>query len=43
VYQAYPFGLLTFQRPGRHTIAVSLVSGPADKASLSAIRLTKAE
>lgn len=43
VYHAYPFGLLTFRRPGRHTIAVSLVSGPPDKASLSAIRLTKAE
>lgn len=43
VYHAYPFGLLTFKAPGRHTIAVSLVEGPKDKASLTAIRLTPAE
>lgn len=43
VYHAYPFGLLSFRQPGKHTIAVSLVSGVPDKASLSAIRLTRAE
>ena len=43
VYHAYPFGLLTFKRPGKHTIAVSLVEGPVDKASLAAIRLIPAE
>jgi hypothetical protein len=35
--------LLTFKTTGRHTIAVSLVDGPADKASLQAIRLSPVE
>jgi alpha-L-fucosidase len=39
IYAAHTFGLLTFKTPGPHTIAVSLVDGPRDKASLSAIRL----
>ncbi len=43
VYHAYPFGLLTFKTPGKHTIAVALVEGAPEKASLEAIRLTPAE
>ena len=43
VYHAYPFGLLTFKTPGPHTIAVSLVEGPRDKASLQSVRLSPAE
>jgi alpha-L-fucosidase len=43
VYHAYPFGLLNFQKPGRHTISVSLVEGKADQASLEAIRLSPVE
>jgi len=43
IYHAYPFGLLSFQKPGRHTISVSLVEGKADQASLEAIRLAPAE
>lgn len=43
VYHAYPFGLLTFQKPGKHTIAVSLVDGDRQKASLESIRLSLAE
>lgn len=39
VYHPYPFGLLTFQKPGRHTLAVSLVEGDRAKASLEAVRL----
>lgn len=40
VYHSYPFGLVTFRRPGKHTLAVSLVEGPAAKASLQAVRLS---
>lgn len=43
VYHAYPMGLLTFQKPGRHTLAVSLVEGDREKASLEAVRLCPAE
>jgi alpha-L-fucosidase len=43
VYHTYPFGLLPFKSPGRHTITVSLVDGPRDKASLQFIRLSPAE
>lgn len=43
VYHAYPFGLLSFARAGRHTVSVSLVAGPPDKASLTAMKLTRAE
>ena len=43
VFHAFPFGLLTFKAPGRRTIAVSLVDGPRDKASLTALRLSPAE
>ncbi len=43
IYMAHSFGLLNFKTAGRHTVAVSLVAGPADKASLQAIRLTPAE
>jgi alpha-L-fucosidase len=37
VYQAYPFGLLTFKTPGKHTLTVSLVEGDRAKASLHAL------
>ncbi len=43
IYHSHPFGLLTFKTPGRHTIAVALVDGPRDKASLHALRLSPAE
>jgi alpha-L-fucosidase len=43
VYQAYPFGLLTFKKAGKHTITVSPAQDKADKASLESIRLTPAE
>jgi alpha-L-fucosidase len=43
IYHNFPFGLLTFKTPGKHTIAVSLVAGPPDKASLHAVRLSPAE
>ena len=43
IYHSHTFGLLTFKTTGRHTIAVSLVDGPADKASLQAIRLSPVE
>jgi alpha-L-fucosidase len=43
IYHSHPFGLLTFKTTGRHTIAVSLIDGPADKASLQAIRLSPVE
>ena len=40
IYQSHTFGLLTFKTPGQHTLAVSLVDGSRDKASLQAIRLS---
>lgn len=43
VYHAYPFGLLTFSKPGKHTLAVSFVEGDRNKASLESIRLSPAE
>ncbi|MBI4624246.1 MAG: alpha-L-fucosidase [Verrucomicrobia bacterium] len=43
VYHTYPFGLLMFKTPGKHTVAVSLVDGPRDKASLSAVRISPVE
>jgi alpha-L-fucosidase len=43
IYHEFSFGLLTFKTPGRHTIAVSLVAGPPEKASLQALRLSPAE
>lgn len=43
VYHACPMGLLTFHKPGRHTIAVSLVEGNREQASLEAVRLSPAE
>ncbi len=43
VYHAHPFGLLTFRTAGKHTLTVSLVAGPRDKASLEAIRLSPTE
>jgi alpha-L-fucosidase len=38
VYQAYPFGLLTFKTPGKHTLTVTLVEGDRAKASLHALQ-----
>ncbi len=43
VYHAYPFGLLRFNAPGKHTIAVALVEGDREKASLESVRLAPAE
>ncbi len=43
VYHSYPFGLLTFRTVGKHTVAVRLVDDKKEKASLEAIRLTRAE
>jgi alpha-L-fucosidase len=43
IYMAHSFGLLTFNTVGRHTITVSLVDGPSDKASLKEISLTRVE
>lgn len=43
IYHFHPFGLLTLKTPGQHTIAVSLVDVPRDKASLQAIRLSPVE
>jgi alpha-L-fucosidase len=43
VYHAYPMGLLTFHKPGKHTIAVSLVDGDRENASLEAVRLSPAD
>jgi len=40
VYQAYPFGILRFQKPGRHTITVNLVDGDPSKSSLESLRIT---
>lgn len=42
VYRSYPFGILTFKTPGRHTVSVSLVDGDPAKSSLASIRLTPA-
>lgn len=43
VYHAYPFGLLTFNKPGKHTVTVTLLDGAPDKASLESIRLSPSE
>jgi alpha-L-fucosidase len=43
VYHTYPMGLLTFCKPGKHTLTVSLVEGNHDKASLEAVRLSPAQ
>lgn len=43
VYQTYPIGTLTFVRAGLHTLSVAFVDGNGDKASLAAVRLTRAE
>ena len=37
VYHTYPFGLLSFARPGKHTLTVSLIDGDRAQASLSAL------
>lgn len=42
IYHAQPFGLLTFAKPGRHTVTVSLVEG-AGSTSLESIRFERAE
>lgn len=43
VYQTYPFGLLTFKKPGKHTLTVSLVEGDRAKASLRALQASPTE
>ena len=43
VYEAYPFGLLTFKTPGKHTLTVSLVEGDREKASLYALHARPTE
>jgi alpha-L-fucosidase len=43
VYEAYPFGLLTFKTPGKHTLTVSLVEGDREKASLHALHARPTE
>ena len=43
VYHEYPFGLLTFSKPGPHTLSVSFVEGDRDKASLESVRLIPAD
>lgn len=40
IYDTYPTGVLTFSKPGKHKISVSLVEGDGSKASLKAIRFT---
>lgn len=40
VYHYYEMGLLKFDRPGQHTLTVSLVNGDKPSASLKEIRLT---
>ena len=40
VYNYYEMGLLKFEKPGKHTITVSLVDGNRKGASLKEIRLT---
>lgn len=42
VYHSYPFGILTFAKPGRHTITVGLVDGDPESTSLERIQLTPA-
>jgi len=42
VYHPYPIGLLSFSKPGKHKVSVSLVDGDGSKASLEAIRFTPA-
>lgn len=39
VYHAYPFGRLVFDKPGKHTLRVTLVDGDREKASLASMRL----
>ncbi|SDM04175.1 alpha-L-fucosidase [Kriegella aquimaris] len=43
VYSYYEMGLLKFEKPGKHTITVSLVDGNRKGASLKEIRLTPEE
>jgi alpha-L-fucosidase len=43
VYEAYPFGLLTFKTPGKHKLTVSLVEGDREKASLHALHARPTE
>ncbi|MBT2161520.1 alpha-L-fucosidase [Zobellia barbeyronii] len=40
VYSYYEMGLIKFNKPGKHTITVSLVDGKKSNASLKEIRLT---
>jgi alpha-L-fucosidase len=38
----YPMGLISFSKPGKHKVSVSLVDGDGTKASLEAIRFVPA-
>jgi alpha-L-fucosidase len=40
VYQSYPTGILSFAKPGKHTVTVSLIEGDGGKSSLESIRFT---
>ena len=40
VYTFYAMGLLTFEKPGKHTVSVSFMEGEIQTASLQAIRFT---
>jgi alpha-L-fucosidase len=39
VYHTYPFGIVTFRKPGTHTISVSLFEGDPELSSLESIQL----
>ena len=43
VYSYYEMGLLKFEKPGKHTITVSLIDGNRKGTSLKEIRLTPEE
>jgi alpha-L-fucosidase len=38
-YQKYPMGIVTFSRPGKHTITLSLVDGDKSSSSLKSIAI----
>jgi alpha-L-fucosidase len=42
VYHSYPIGVVSFSKPGKHKVGVSLLDGDASKASLEAIRFIPA-
>ena len=42
-YEFYPMGILTFSKPGKVDLEVSLVEGDAKTASLESLRVTRVE